>query len=77
MEKIRFLVDHIRYFLSSPYFDGRYKVKVHFTQIALVLVLIGLVGGRLATISGRNVSRGDTIGIVMASTLSLVLATNS
>ncbi|KAH6654686.1 hypothetical protein BKA67DRAFT_646380 [Truncatella angustata] len=66
MAKIRFVVDHVRYFFDSSYFDGRHKTKIHILQIVLVILMIGLTGGRIATIpSGRQVSRGDTLGIVM------------
>lgn len=66
MEKIRFIVDHVRWLFASQYFDARHKTKVHFVQIILVVLLIGLVGVRIATIpEGVQVSRGDTLGIVM------------
>lgn len=63
---MRFIVDHVRWFFSSSWFSSQHKTKLHIIQIVLVILMIGVVGGRIATIpEGRKVGRGDTLGIVM------------
>lgn len=53
---------------SSSFFDEKQKTKLHAGQLALVVAVIGLVIGSIATKpAGYPVSRSDTVGIVMVS----------
>ncbi|KAF7544308.1 hypothetical protein G7Z17_g10058 [Cylindrodendrum hubeiense] len=60
-------MDRIKSFFNSHWFDAHYKTKVHIGQIVLVILIIALSGGRVATKpSGMPTSRSDTIAITMS-----------
>ena len=60
--------DNVSWFFNGPYFDSRYKTKVHILQVIFVVLVIALAGARVATLpAGIPTSRSDTIGIVMVS----------
>lgn len=66
MDRIRDWKSNIRSFLTSSYFDGQYKKKVHIAQLSIVALMIILSGARVAVKpKGIPVTRADTIGIVM------------
>lgn len=66
MDKIRTWMDNVRRFLTSVYFDGHHKKKVHIVQLVLVALIIILSGTRVAVKpKGIPVTRADTLGIVM------------
>jgi hypothetical protein len=66
MDKIRTWMDNVRRFLTSAYFDGHHKKKVHIVQLVLVALMIILSGTRVAVKpKGIPVTRADTLGIVM------------
>ncbi|KAI0146702.1 hypothetical protein BJ166DRAFT_602617 [Pestalotiopsis sp. NC0098] len=66
MDRIRDWKSCVRSFLTSSYFDGHYKKKVHIVQLSIVTLMIILSGARVAVKpKGIPVTRADTIGIVM------------
>ncbi|KAF7541455.1 hypothetical protein G7054_g528 [Neopestalotiopsis clavispora] len=66
MDKIRSWMDNVRRFLTSAYFDGHHKKKVHIVQLLLVVLMIIFSGTRVAVKpKGIPVTRADTLGIVM------------
>lgn len=68
MGVIRRWRDNVAWFFNGPYFDSRYKTKVHILQIIFVILVIALAGARIATKPASiPTSRSDTIGIVMVS----------
>lgn len=69
MDRIRDWKSCVRSFLTSSYFDGHYKKKVHIVQLSIVTLMIILSGARVAVKpKGIPVTRADTIGIVMVFT---------
>ena len=66
MAKIRYAWAKVSDFLDGGLFDPSYKMKMHYIQIGLVLLIICLTGARIATKpESMAVSRGDTLAIVM------------
>lgn len=69
MERIRYARGRISDFMNGGLFDTSYKPRMHYIQLVLVLVIICLTGGRIATKpKSMPVSRGDTLAIVMVQT---------
>lgn len=65
MTAIRRWWERISVFLNGPYFDERFKTRVHYLQLSLAILVIILTGARLGTKPDYiPVSRADTLGIV-------------
>lgn len=66
MDAMRRVAGNVRSFLTSSYFDDRYKTKVHMGQLLLIILVISLTIARIATKPKEMpTSRADTIGIIM------------